>query len=85
MATGKGRDVSLYDGKIRKLDLVVNIHILVLVYAVEYRQRGQPLLAHSASRGVFSPFMPLKLPSAAQVDISVSTIPVVLTGFELSY
>ena len=32
----------------------VNMHILVLM-CLEYCQRGQPLLTHSAAKGVFAP------------------------------
>ena len=47
--------------------LSISMHILVLVY-VKYCQRGQPLLTYSTSKRDFSPSMPLKLRSAAQVD-----------------
>ena len=60
----KGQTSPFMTGKLG--NCFVNIHILVLVY-VEYCQRGQLLLTHSASKRA-SLFMLLKLRSAAQVD-----------------
>ena len=63
-----------YRKKARRLPLrrkfgnyFVNIPILVLVY-VEYCQSGS-LIVLRRSEGFLSPFMPLKLPSAAQVTM----------------
>ena len=47
---GYRKRARIYDEKIRKLDC--QYHILVLVY-VEYCQRGQPLLTHSAPKRGF--------------------------------
>ena len=52
----------------RRENLETNfVNILVLVY-VEYCQRGQPLLTHSASKRGFQSLHAVKTAFAAQVD-----------------
>ena len=65
IATGKGRDVSLYEGKIWKLTLSISTFLYLCMSSVAKEDRLSSLIV--LRRGVFSLFMPLKPCSAAQV------------------